>query len=248
MEKIEHLFTNKVSEAFGVKRIVSLLYFGSRAFNIDVCTDSDYDFILVLDKYKDSDIFKLRKIAQSKTFGSSDLNINLMYLKDIKVRGKENFQIRSLQASFYSYLENARTLIGRNIFKENLLKLPPKEIQREMDFKIQEHNGRCDKITLQSKSSIKLCNQLQKYTRDILRWVLIREHIMTINDIVKTPFKEMFKLIILNKYLPESLESDLPLLLNKKISSKEIKGVNRIRRTIYEKYLELFAKSNRNDR
>ena len=239
---IKNLFKNKVTKELGVNRIVSLLYFGSRAFDINVCVDSDYDFMLVLDEYKNSDILKLQKIRQSAPFSSLKMNINLMYIGDVELRGKENFQVRSVQSNFYSYLENAQILLGTNTFKDNPLKLSPNKITNQMDFKIQEYYGRCDKITLHSKPSGKLYGQLQKYTREILRMLLVREHLMSIHDIVDTSYKNVFRLIVLGDYLPKSMEKDLLLLLKEKVSASEIGRINRVRRKTYEKYLTLFAR------
>lgn len=240
-KNIEQLFRKQVINTFSTKRVVSLLYFGSRAFNINICVDSDYDFMLILDKYHYSDILKLRDISQSSAFESLDLNINIMYLRDIEARGKSNFQIRSVQSSLYKYLENAKVLMGKNIFKENPLKLSSKKVRDLMAFKIQEYYGRCDKITLQNRPSAKLYSHLQKYTREILRMVLIQEHIMSIDDIIDTPYTKVFELIILKKYLPQTLKKDLPLLLKDKINEFDIKKINKIRRMAYDRYLKLFA-------
>ena len=111
--------------------------------------DSDYDFMLVLDKYVSTDIEKLRKIVRSKEFLDEDLNLNFLYLTDIKFRGKANFQIRSLSLPFYIYLAGAKLLEGRNIFNEDPIRLRKDSLAKMEGFKIQEYYGRCDKLYFQ---------------------------------------------------------------------------------------------------
>ena len=79
---IEDKFSREILKAFSTKRIASLLYFGTRAFGLNVNDSSDYDFMLVLDKYAAADNSKLRQILKRKPFENLDINLNLLYLSE----------------------------------------------------------------------------------------------------------------------------------------------------------------------
>lgn len=61
--KVEENLKKQINKTFG-KRALCLIFYGSRAFNINVHKDSDYDFVLVLDKYKQSDLKLLNQILK----------------------------------------------------------------------------------------------------------------------------------------------------------------------------------------
>lgn len=238
---MEQKFKKLVLEAFG-KRVVSLLYFGTRAFVGAIC-DSDYDLMLILNKHNPSDIFKLRKICQGKQFKGLDLNVNFIYLSDIKARGYKNFQLRSLRTDFYNYLESAIVLIGRNIFKQNPTKTSRRILVDLMDFKIQEHYGRCDKMLLQNITEKTLCKNIRKYVKGIIRFILIRENIMTIKDITKYSFKDVFDLAVGNKIFEPTIATKFTFLLKDSSSRKDLEVLESIRRSVYKTYLSLYSKN-----
>lgn len=239
---MEQKFKRLVLKTFGSKRIVSLLYFGTRAF-VGANCDSDYDLMLILDKYNPSDIFKLRKICQNNQFKNLDLNINFLYLSDIKDRGLENFQLRSLRSDFYKYLENAIVLIGNNIFKNNSLKMGRRKLVDLMDFKIQEHYGRCDKMFLQNLKDDTLSKNIRKYVKGIIRFILIRENVMTMEDITKYTFKDIFDLAADSKIFTPSTAAKFETLLKESSDRKNLVVLDSIRRSVYETYLSLYSKN-----
>lgn len=238
---MEQKFKRLVLKTFGPKRIVSLLYFGTRAF-VGSNNDSDYDFMLILDKHNSSDIFKLRKICLSKQFKDLDLNINFLYLKDMEIRGKANFQLRSLRIDFYKYMENAIVLIGKNVFKEDPLGIRRSKIVDLMDFKIQEHYGRCDKMFLQNLKDEILYKNIKKYVKGIIRFILVRENIITIKDIIKYSFNDIFDLAAHSKIFPSSTAIRFTTLLEDYSEKKSLKTLDSIRRSVYKTYLDLYSK------
>jgi hypothetical protein len=238
---VEQKFTKLILKTFGSKRIISFLYFGTRAF-VGACNESDYDFMLILDKYNSSDIFTLRKICQSSQFKSLDLNVNFLYLSDIKVKRKENFQLRSLRLDFYKYLENAIVLIGKNIFSKVPVKLSRNKIRDLMDFKIQEHYGRCDKLFTQNLGDKSLYENIRKYVKGIIRFILIKENIMTFGDITKYTFEEIFDLAAKNKIFPTPTVAKFSVLLKDYSGRKSLENLDNLRRLVYEKYLNLYSK------
>lgn len=238
---MEQKFKRLVLKTFGLKRVISLLYFGTRAF-VGANCDSDYDFMLILDKYNPSDIFKLRKICQSNQFKNLDLNVNFLYLSDIKVRGRKNFQLRSLRTDFYKYLEGAIVLYGNNIFKSHSLKMSRRKVIDLMDFKIQEHHGRCDKLFLQNLKDEALYKNIRKYVKGIIRFILIRENIMTIKDITKYTFKDVFDLAARSKIFKLSTVAKFTTLLKEDSSKRKLKALDSVRRSVYETYLGLYSK------
>ena len=239
---MEQRFKGLILKTFGLKRVTSLLYFGTRAF-VGANCDSDYDFMLILDKYNFSDIFKLRKVCQSTQFKGLDLNVNFLYLSDTKARGLENFQLRSLRTDFYEYLENAIVLIGKNIFEKSPIKMNRRELIDLMDFKIQEHYGRCDKLFLQNLKDKTLYTDVRKYVKGIVRFILIRENVMTIKDIIKYSFKDVFDLAAHSKIFTPSTAAKFAVLLSNYSGKKSLGVLDSIRRSVYESYLSLYSKN-----
>jgi len=189
-----------------------LLYFGTRAF-VGANCDSDYDFMLILDKYNPTDIFKLRKVCQSTQFKDLDLNVNFLYLSDIKARGFRNFQLRSLRIDFYKYL----------------------------DFKIQEHYGRCDKMFLQNLKDEILYKNIKKYIKGIIRFILIREDVMTFSDITKYSFNDIFDLAADSKIFTPSTSAKFTSLSKDYSGKKSLEVLDSVRRSVYETYLNLYS-------
>jgi len=222
-------------------RIVSFLYFGTRAFELHTDEYSDYDFMLVLDKYSHNDTTSLRNIVLNDKFRHVDLNINFLYLEDIEIRKKENFQIRSVQVDFYEYLYVAKALIGKNLFKENPLTIESSEFKENVDFKIQEYYSRCDKLFLQNKSNQNLYTKLTKYTRDMVRFILIREGVIKPRDMAKLSFERIFSLAEENKNFSKSTTNSFKKLLLPYENETDILKADSIRRAVYERYLLLFS-------
>jgi hypothetical protein len=239
--KLELEFRKEILHTFAKERIICLLYFGTRAF-VGANNCSDYDFMFILNKYESADIFKLREVIQQSKFKSIDFNINLLYLTDIKSRGKENFQIRSVQSSFYKYLENSIVLLGKNIFKQNSLEISSSRLQDLMDFKIQEYYGRCDKLFLQNINDETLYNHVRKYTKDIVRFILIREEIISLEDVTKSRWETIFDLAIKNHVFSKPITNRFSDLMENYKDKNNIKKIEYVRRGIYEKYLKLFSK------
>ncbi len=233
----EEKLTRKVSKMFPKKRIVSLLYFGTRAFDLNINEDSDYDFMLVLDKYAPKDTQELRRIVQNREFVGLDINLNLLYLSDIKARGKTNFQIRSLSLPFYEYLEKSKVLLGKNIFKKNPVKLTRHARRKMEDFKIQEYYGHCDKLYFSKISDHDLYRHLRKYTKDILWLLLVREEKIKLSDLTEFPFEKIVKLAKSSSLISDPIGKELLILLNKDFSKVNLQGIEKIRRLLYQKFL-----------
>lgn len=230
----------KISRIFSQKRIISFLYFGTRAFDLNTNENSDHDFILVLDKYAPEDTMKLRGIIKKRPFVDSDINLNLLYLSDLYARGRTNFQIRSLSLTFYKYLENAKPLIGKNIFEKSRIKLSQKNITRLEDFKIQEYYGRCDKLYFSKISDRDFYLHLRKYTKDIVWLLLIRQGVIEIVDLTKIPYTKMLELAISNNLISKSSSEDLRILLKNDYRRSNLRKLEKVRRLLYIKYLSLF--------
>jgi hypothetical protein len=222
---------------FGFNRIISFLYFGSRAFEINVVNNSDYDFFLILDKYLKSDILKIRDILMDKQFCDLDINLNIGYFNDIQYRGINNFQIRSLFKDFYVYLQDAKVLIGNNIFRENPLQITEDQISKITSFKIQEFNGRCDKLFTQKLTDHELISRLQHNTKAMFRYLLLNFGAVKIRDINKLNYTQLFCIAIRNKILTEDLKPLCKILLDDNFSICKLKKIEKVRRIIYERYL-----------
>jgi len=236
---MEQAVKKEILNTFDRSRISSLLYFGTRAFNINTTDCSDYDLLLILDTYQDGDALKVKEIADKPIFKNIDLGLNRAYKEDIEKRGKDNFQLRSLSTTFYKYLEDAQILIGSNIFKENPIHLSQEEISRLFDLKIQEYYGRCDKLYTKKYSDKKIFQQEAKYVRDILKYFLIMEGISSINDFTKLDFQLVRDLIVKNNLFDKDTIKSFSLLKKDFEANDDLKELEQLRRNIYCKYLSI---------
>jgi len=233
-------FKNAVLNIFKRSRIISLVYFGTRAFNINNNDESDYDFMLILDKYNASDSWKIRSLVNKDELKSLDLNLNFLYLDDISIRGSKNFQLRSVLLSLYEYLACAKILVGENIFIKDPLALSSSEIVDEFKFKIQEYYGRCDKLFAQKMSERDLYLRLTKYIRDITRFFFIMKGGMTIKDMANYSYSDMFDMALTKEIFSPTLLKKLPVLLEPYLGKESVLGVERVRRLVYEEYLSTY--------
>jgi hypothetical protein len=207
---------------------------------VNVGENSDYDFILVLDKYAPNDNLVLRKVVNKFPL-HPDLNLSLLYQTDINARKKENFQLRSVLPDLYIYLEGAKVLTGKNLFKENPLQLSSLELTKIMDFKIQEYYGRCDKAFITIASNKRLFRQLQKYTREMLRMFLLRQNILKVHDVSSTNYSEIINLAKNQHLFPHRFNDLTSNLITDNYNKTKLLKIEIVRRIIYEKYLEVFS-------
>lgn len=234
--KVEEELKQQIAKEFK-KRVITLLFYGSRAFNLNVHENSDYDFTLVLNKYEFEDTLKLNRIIKSKSLNTFNIEINLAYKKDIDTRGKEKFQMRTSLTTYYNYLENIPPLLGENIFAKNPLKISTEEAQECWYFKIQEYYGRCDKILVNQELNKSSLETVCKYTKEMVRASLLSQDIIGIGDITRLSYKDIFEIAIKEKCLQKnSLKSIYNILRN----DYSYQDVEFIRRAIYKKYLNLF--------
>ncbi len=232
MDKTIRIIKEKITKAFGEKRIISLLFFGTRAFEININKFSDYDLVLMLDDYKNRDLFKLKMILDSPPLKEKDINLSLVYKSDVEVRGINNFQLRTLKLDIYKYLSGARVLIGNNYFKENPVTMTSVDLKEYANFKIQEFYGRCDKLYMECIPLLELTNKIKKYTREMLRSILISEGKLSFLGIKNIKYKNMYKMAISEKYINSKDANNL--------TSDNLNLIEVTRRNIYLKYLDLF--------
>ena len=232
MTRIEDFLAKRIKITFTEKGIISFLYFGSNAFDINNHKFSDYDFLLLLDKYSNSDLPDLRKILSLKIFKNLDINLNIVYKSDLEKRGFHNFQLRSLRPDFYKYLECAIPLIGNNYFEENVLQISKSKLVEYADFKIQEYYGRCDKLFLSEKTTDGLKRKIRKYTNEMLRMLLVRESLISLKEIQSKTYDELYKLAIDSKYIDKNT--------HQLIKSNNLSNIEKARRTIYMVHLRLY--------
>ena len=234
---------NIVISTFDKTRIKSLLYFGTSAFNITANNEYDFDFILILDKYHQNDLIKLRKAIIKNGLNKFNIDLNFLYLTDIKKRGIENFQIRSLRTDFCDYLKTSIVLYGTNIFKNKSFSLSKKQIRSMFDFKIQEHYGRCDKLFTKAYPNEQIYKNLTKYTRDFVKFLLIRQGMIKIVDMSKYSYQDFIKIANENKLFNMTTQKQLIRLIKPFSGDKDVLEVDKIRRNIYLAYLDIYKNS-----
>lgn len=235
---IDQKLAKRLLRIFEQKRIVTFMYFGTRAFDINVNKNSDYDFILVLDRFILTDSMKIRSILQQKPFLGLEINLSYIYLHDIKIRGFDNFQIRSVLKDLCIYLVGAKVLLGKNIFLENPIHVSGKKIQQIMSFKIQEFYGRCDKLFTQNLPNNKLCALLRHNIKTMTRYYLIMLGFVKIKDIDKVSYGRIFEIAKANKLFSYQFYNLSSKLLKYQSDKRAIQNLEFLRRIVYEKYLK----------
>lgn len=235
MDKTINFIEQKIRFAFGEKRIVSLLFFGTRAFKINVSKYSDYDLVLLLDDWRPGDSNTLRAIINTPFLWKTDINLSLLYQSDIETRGINNFQLRTLKLDIYKYLSLARVIIGNNYFKRHPVTISTVNLKEYANFKIQEFYGRCDKLYMENISTPELTNTIKKYSREMLRSIMISEGKLSFAKIKNLEYQKMYKAAVANKYISNNDAKNL--------ESDNLNKIEATRRNIYLKYLDLFYRS-----
>lgn len=238
--KVEGELKEQIAKKFN-KRVITLLFYDSRAFNLNVHENSEYDFILVLDRYRSEDTFKLNNIVRSKFLKNFKIEINLVYKKDMDTRGKENFQMRTSLSTYYNYLENISPLLGENIFAKDPLKISNEDVRNCWYFKIQEYYGRCDKILVNQELNRSNLETVCKYTKEMVRMLLLSQSIINVQDITKSNYDYLFQLAIKKNFLQKNLLESITNILKNRYTYIDVEN---IRRSIYEKYLKLLNLNN----
>lgn len=234
--KVEEELKKQISKEFS-SRVITLLFYGSRAFSLNTHQTSDYDFILVIDRYQSTDTSRLNYILNSDFFKNLPIEINLVYKEDMDIRGKENFQMRTSLATYYQYLETITPILGDNIFARNHLKLTLKERKKMHYFKIQEYYGRIDKILIENELTKQSMELAAKYCKDMARYFVLSQGYLNEPDIQHLTFAEIIKLAITKHLLPSSIFLFFQNILNEEYNYYDIESARRI---IYDSYLKLF--------
>ena len=119
-----------------------------------------------------------------------------------------NFQLRSLSLTFYKYLESARLLIGKNIFKRSPARLLRRNIAKDEDFKIQEYYGRCDKQYFQGGSD-KFSISLLKYKRILNGLFEPGRGLLFVTSPDNQTYEEMLKLAVADRLMTQRFATSL---------------------------------------
>ena len=111
-----------------------------------------------------------------------------------------------------------------------------------MDFKIQEYYGRCDKLFLQNATEEAVYKQVRKYVKDMIRFILVREGILTLEDITKYTFEDIFKFADEKRMFPKAVTTQFFGLLKNYVNKNSLENIEFVRRSVYQKYLRLFSR------
>lgn len=178
--KIVLSFTKKIKNLFK-KRIVSLIYYGSKKYNRG-SKDSDYDFYLLLDHISSKDCDIIRSVK--KIFKKIDLAI---YYKDILPKNPAYFINETQGAYFIECLSLGDLLLGKNIFKKYHSLLSKKEKKKSLYLKIQSYFTKILKENVNDKD-------FSKYYIRILQNVLMFKDL---ENLEKLRFLEKSKILLL---------------------------------------------------
>ena len=219
---------------YGEKRIVSLLFYGSQAFNRSQSRYSDYDFYLLLDSPKANDALVGRDFVQRL----DSIDITIQYLDLIEARGWKNFQFGNHGIFFLLHLASAITLHGTNIFQRKLTIIEPSKIRQSLFAQIEEYFWRLNHWFLTIKDEEWLLSQYKKYIIRIIEDILLLFGDISFAEINTLTYQEIICSFLATKgYFSSETKK---LAINSYASNTELLQLNKLLHLLNYDYLKIY--------
>lgn len=159
--EISELILQKISSLFEKERIICILRYGPKK-TYDGSPPTDFDFLLLLDKYQNRDFILLSKIKELNL----PVEIFVDYKDQILSKGIKNYQRGRHGSYFFKILSSAETLMGNNFYKDNEKELNIDKINFDLLYRVEEYFYRIQKALINKKEFDKI--QIEKYLGRIL--------------------------------------------------------------------------------
>jgi len=228
---INKIVIKKLTSFFNKKRIICLLKYGPDT-QIDGTFPKDFDFLLLLDKYKKNDYLILSRFKKLNL----PVEIFLDYKDQILAKKIKNYQRGRHGSYFFKILSSANILIGRNFYKENESKLDKKKINQDLLFRIEEYFYRIQKSIINERNSNK--REIEKYLGRILTDIFLLKNKLQFSDMHKYHYTTIL-VHITNK--TKILNSKTKRLISQFLSKKELdlNILGEIINILYKNYLKI---------
>lgn len=164
-KNIDSIVSEKVLSMFKKERITSLLRYGPKS-KFDGSPPSDFDFLLLLNKYNYDDYTKLASIKSLNL----PIEIFIDYKDEILNKGIINYQRGRHGSYFFKILAYADVLIGDNFYKKYEYKLDKNKINLDLLYRIEEYFYRIQKSIVNGNPQKE---DIEKYIGRILTDLLL---------------------------------------------------------------------------
>lgn len=230
-------FSFNCANAFGSKRIICLLFYGSNAFNRAERPNSDYDFYLLLDKYQSKDKRLLKALTKSVDF---ELDLTYQYLVDLETVRWENYQLGNHGLFYMLNFAQSITLLGTNVFQRKLVNLESMPIKKSIMFQIQEYFWRLDNWHLKEADPTRLRENYTKYINRIISDMLLLNGDICFSEINRHKYCDTAKLIKSAGYFSnETIRLVHAVFIKHKNS---LQSLLKLQRALYEDFLRQYKK------
>lgn len=235
---MEKKVSERIATAFG-KRIVCLLYYGSNAFPQKSRSKlSDYDFCLVLDRYKEKDISKLKEIT--KDYNGIDLTLH--YVEDLDELGWNNFQHGNHGVFFLLHLASARTLLGVNVFSRKIPYINRQNVIDSLERQIIEYFWRLNHWYLSELDESKLAVRYKKYLIRIAQDILVAKGDISFSEINVINNRKLIEDFVCSQsYFSTKTKKYFLELLKERPLKPPFRVLNRLRETLYRDFRKAFT-------
>jgi uncharacterized protein len=163
---INKIVVEKTISLFGKNRIICLLRYGPK-IRFDGTPPTDFDFLLLLDKYQSKDYLLLSFLKKLNL----PIEVFVDYKDQILLRGIKNYQRGRHGSYFFKILASADTLLGRNFYKESEGKSDKNKIKSDLLYRIEEYFYRIQKSVLNEQNFNK--KDIEKYLGRIVTDLLL---------------------------------------------------------------------------
>jgi len=193
---------------------------------------TDFDFLLLLDKYQSKDYLLL------SFFKKLNLPIEVFvdYKNQILLRGIKNYQRGRHGSYFFKILASADTLLGRNFYKENEGKLDKNKIKSDLLYRIEEYFYRIQKSIVNEEDPSK--GDIEKYLGRIVTDLLLVTGDIQFSDMHKYHYTKVMSDMLSHS---NTMNRDIAELIAKFQSNSKINIdlLGKLVGALYEQYLEI---------
>lgn len=180
--KIQNNVVESINQSFPKERVVCLLNYGSSLAQTDI-PQNDYDFLLLLDSYNESDYQIIREIKKANS-----VEIFIDYWDQIKKKGFSNYQRGRHGSYFFLCLATAKCLLGENVYDINKSKVSRESIEFGLLHRIEEYFYRIQKLATSNDMDMRM---IKKYFSRICMDMLLFTGEMNFHEVHTLHYTEI---------------------------------------------------------
>lgn len=221
---------------FGENRIICLLSYGSRSEHDEFQKFGDLDYLLVCDKFREQDYVLIKQLICKYP----QLDFYMHYFDKLKKKGFENFQHGNHGVFFLNVFAEAKTIIGKNVFKKFYKKIGKNDEIKSLLFQIEEYFWRINHWYFTKNWDNELNRKFKKYFFRICFDILLCEQEFSYSKISQTSYDNFIKNHIMSSGSFSDKTKGMLIMLNKQKKDWNEKTFCLLTDSLHNDYIKIY--------